>query len=224
MTVNRLTVLAILLLTSIIVTIPSISYAHPGRTDARGGHTCRTNCAKWGVPSNQWHSHGGSSSGSSSSSRSGSTATPSKPKTVTPPKPKVETKTETKTEKIAFETKYEDDSSLKKGKTTVKQEGEDGVITTTYEVTYTDGKETDRKKTGEEVTTKPVDKIVLEGTKVEKKKVKKKEVKESQEEDISDAAVATILLVLCGGAFAMVGLAGFGVYWFTKKKKKTSGK
>ena len=206
------------------IVMPSSLFAHPGRTDAKGGHYCRTNCDKWGVPSNEWHSHGGSSSGASSGSSSGSTATPSKPKTVTPPKPKVETKTETKTEKIAFETKYEDDSTLKKGKTTVNQEGKDGVKTITDEVTYTDGKETDRKKTGEEVTTKPVDKIVLEGTKVEKKKVKKKEAKENQEDDLSDAAVAIILLVLCGGTFAMLGLAGFGVYWFTKKKKKTSGK
>lgn len=23
--------------------------AHPGRTDANGGHYCRTNCAKWGL-------------------------------------------------------------------------------------------------------------------------------------------------------------------------------
>ncbi|MFC4305694.1 MBL fold metallo-hydrolase [Cohnella boryungensis] len=31
--------------------------AHPGRTDAKGGHTCRTNCAKWGLKDGQYHYH-----------------------------------------------------------------------------------------------------------------------------------------------------------------------
>ncbi|RRJ66794.1 copper amine oxidase N-terminal domain-containing protein [Paenibacillus oralis] len=52
--------------------------AHPGRTDANGGHTCRTNCEKWGLEYGEYHYHngGGSSSKSggskSSSSKSGS--------------------------------------------------------------------------------------------------------------------------------------------------------
>jgi hypothetical protein len=33
--------------------------AHPGRTDANGGHTCRTNCASWGLGQGEYHSHGG---------------------------------------------------------------------------------------------------------------------------------------------------------------------
>ena len=42
-------------------------YAHPGRTDSRGCHTCRTNCERWGLSYGQYHCHnGGSSSGSSS--------------------------------------------------------------------------------------------------------------------------------------------------------------
>lgn len=32
-------------------------YAHPGRTDSKGGHTCRTNCAKWGLKNGQYHKH-----------------------------------------------------------------------------------------------------------------------------------------------------------------------
>ena len=32
--------------------------AHPGRTDAKGGHVCNTNCEKWGVEKGKWHSHG----------------------------------------------------------------------------------------------------------------------------------------------------------------------
>lgn len=52
--------------------------AHPGRTDANGGHTCRTNCEKWGLEYGEYHYHngGGSSSKSggdkSNSSKSGS--------------------------------------------------------------------------------------------------------------------------------------------------------
>lgn len=37
--------------------IPSFSSAHPGRTDASGGHTCRTNCAKWGLSEGEYHYH-----------------------------------------------------------------------------------------------------------------------------------------------------------------------
>ena len=33
--------------------------AHPGRTNASGCHTCRTNCSKWGLSTGQYHCHGG---------------------------------------------------------------------------------------------------------------------------------------------------------------------
>lgn len=54
----------------------STSYAHPGRTDANGGHTCRTNCEKWGLEYGEYHDHhgGGKSGGSSGGSSSGTTA------------------------------------------------------------------------------------------------------------------------------------------------------
>ncbi|MEK8126984.1 YHYH domain-containing protein [Paenibacillus filicis] len=60
--------------------------AHPGRTDAKGGHTCRTNCEKWGLKYGEYHYHnGGSSSGSSSSSSSsGSSSSSSKSGSTTP--------------------------------------------------------------------------------------------------------------------------------------------
>lgn len=32
-------------------------FAHPGRTDRRGGHYCRTNCKKWGLNYGQYHYH-----------------------------------------------------------------------------------------------------------------------------------------------------------------------
>jgi hypothetical protein len=55
--------------------------AHPGRTDANGGHTCRTNCEKWGLEYGEYHYHNGGSSDSGGGSSSGSTSTvqPSEP-------------------------------------------------------------------------------------------------------------------------------------------------
>ncbi len=35
------------------------SFAHPGRTDSGGGHTCRTNCTKWGLSYGEYHYHNG---------------------------------------------------------------------------------------------------------------------------------------------------------------------
>lgn len=68
--------------------------AHPGRTDSKGGHTCRTNCAKWGLKQGEYHYHnggsssksssGGSSGSSSSSSGSTSGSSSSKPATTAP--------------------------------------------------------------------------------------------------------------------------------------------
>lgn len=37
--------------------VTSIAYAHPGRTDKNGGHTCKTNCSKWGLKNGQYHYH-----------------------------------------------------------------------------------------------------------------------------------------------------------------------
>lgn len=96
---------------------------------------------------------------SSSSHKIEQTATP------TPsPTPKVEVKTETKDEPVSFETKEEQTNTLSKGKTQVKQEGKDGKKVITFEVTYTDGKETSRKQTKEEVTEQSQTKIILVGT------------------------------------------------------------
>lgn len=36
---------------------PLSTFAHPGRTDAYGCHTCRTNCSKWGLSQNEYHCH-----------------------------------------------------------------------------------------------------------------------------------------------------------------------
>ncbi len=36
---------------------PLSASSHPGNTDAYGCHTCRTNCAKWGLDSGEYHCH-----------------------------------------------------------------------------------------------------------------------------------------------------------------------
>jgi hypothetical protein len=50
-----------------------ITNAHPGRTDASGGHTCRTNCDSWGYGYGEYHYHGG---GTSSGSTGGTYTAP----------------------------------------------------------------------------------------------------------------------------------------------------
>lgn len=41
----------------IILITPSLTFAHPGRTDSSGCHTCRTNCASWGLSTGEYHCH-----------------------------------------------------------------------------------------------------------------------------------------------------------------------
>lgn len=38
---------------------PSMVFAHPGRTDSNGCHTCKTNCPSWGLNYNEYHCHNG---------------------------------------------------------------------------------------------------------------------------------------------------------------------
>ncbi len=37
--------------------VPVAAYAHPGRTDSSGCHTCRTNCSNWGLSTGEYHCH-----------------------------------------------------------------------------------------------------------------------------------------------------------------------
>ncbi|MFG0214952.1 YHYH domain-containing protein [Brevibacillus porteri] len=55
--------------------------AHPGRTDANGGHTCRTNCEKWGLQYGQYHYHNGGGGSSNSQVKKSATPKPSAPRT-----------------------------------------------------------------------------------------------------------------------------------------------
>ena len=59
----------LLLTTSVALLVAPISaYAHPGRTDANGGHTCRTNCEKWGLQYGEYHYHNKPASNSGTTS------------------------------------------------------------------------------------------------------------------------------------------------------------
>lgn len=49
----KLTILAFVLL----FVLPLDVFAHPGRTDAQGCHTCRKNCSSWGLTSGEYHCH-----------------------------------------------------------------------------------------------------------------------------------------------------------------------
>lgn len=55
-----------LIIIMIVVLSPLCVEAHPGRTDSNGCHTCRTNCAKWGLRYGQYHCHGRKNSSTSS--------------------------------------------------------------------------------------------------------------------------------------------------------------
>lgn len=41
----------------VLFVIPFYAEAHPGQTDERGGHTCRTNCKQWGLNYGEYHYH-----------------------------------------------------------------------------------------------------------------------------------------------------------------------
>lgn len=82
-----------------------------------------------------------------------------------PKAPVTEVKEVKVTEKIPFATKNENDATLDRGTTKVKQEGVDGETTIVYEVTTVDGTETKRVEKSRSVTKNAVDKIVLVGTK-----------------------------------------------------------
>jgi hypothetical protein len=80
------------------------------------------------------------------------------------PQPTVTMNTTTSTQSVAFTTKTEDDSSLTKGQTKIIQTGQNGTETLTYNVTYTNGKQTNEALVSTVVTTQPVQEIVEDGT------------------------------------------------------------
>ena len=88
----------------------------------------------------------------------------------------IEYKTETRTETIEFETKEENDSSITKGESVVKQEGVNGEKEVTVKVKYINGEKDSEEIVSEKVTKEPVDKIVANGTKAKSSSSGKKVV------------------------------------------------
>lgn len=78
--------------------------------------------------------------------------------------PEVSTETDTVTETISFETETRENPELPAGTEQVVQEGQNGSVTTTYNVTYENGQEVDRQQAGEPVRQEPVNQIVEVGT------------------------------------------------------------
>ncbi len=70
-----------LIIVMIVILSPLYVEAHPGRTDSNGCHTCRTNCAKWGLSYGQYHCHGKTNSSNSNSNSSSSSNTNKTPTT-----------------------------------------------------------------------------------------------------------------------------------------------
>jgi hypothetical protein len=64
----------LLIVTLLFFVSGGIAEAHPGRTDANGGHTCRTNCESWGRGFGEYHYHGGGGSAAGGSSGDSYTA------------------------------------------------------------------------------------------------------------------------------------------------------
>lgn len=69
-------------------------------------------------------------------------------------------------EVIPFKTIDQDDPNEYRGRDKVKEKGEDGERTKTYEITREDGEEVSRVLTKNEVTKAPKDKVVVHGTKL----------------------------------------------------------
>lgn len=64
-----LIIFSILFANSVLVSSFTV-FAHPGNTDSNGGHTCWTNCEKWGLEYGEYHYHNGEYGNSSPSDHS----------------------------------------------------------------------------------------------------------------------------------------------------------
>jgi hypothetical protein len=82
-----------------------------------------------------------------------------------PAPPKVETKAVTTTEAIPFTSSTIQDDTLAQGTTQTGTSGVNGILTHTFQVTYTDGVETARSAPVDTVTTPAVNEVLVVGTK-----------------------------------------------------------
>lgn len=79
--------------------------------------------------------------------------------------PKIEIKPLSTTESIQYTSSTVNDSSLDQGTNQVRAKGVNGVLTHTYQITYTDGIETSRSVPVDIVTTPAVNEVIATGTK-----------------------------------------------------------
>ena len=79
--------------------------------------------------------------------------------------PKIEVKAMSTTEAIPFTSSTIDDSSLDQGTIQTRTKGVNGLLTHTYQVTYTDGVETSKSTPVDTVTAAAVNEVVVHGTK-----------------------------------------------------------
>ncbi|HAX74005.1 MAG TPA: peptidase M23 [Firmicutes bacterium] len=88
---------------------------------------------------------------------------------VTPLNPIVTIETEKESvsvKEIAYETEYIEDSSMLKGETSVKQEGQTGEFLTRTQTKYVNGEKVESNVLEETQLSEPVNKVVIKGTKV----------------------------------------------------------
>lgn len=104
-------------------------------------------------------------SGLAMSANNSTTTTPQPPQTTATPT--VEIKQETKTEVTPFESQEIKDSTLANGTRTVVTKGVNGEKTITYDIEYTDGKETKRTARPEQIKP-PITQVTKVGTYVRK--------------------------------------------------------
>lgn len=197
-----------LIILIVIFMFPILVSAHPGRTDSKGCHTCRTNCESWGLSYGQYHCHNGS--GSSRNSKSYNTTK----KTTTTRRVYGCTdsnainynsnanmsdgscnyeKIETVSEKIYYNTEIK--GKLTSGKKEVIREGKDGKKEVTIKkIVDEDGNIISSEKINETITEEPVNEIIEYHITTKKVKTKEKEVK--KESNNAPLIVTIILLIL----------------------------
>ncbi len=181
--------------------------AHPGRTDSRGCHTCRTNCANWGLSYGQYHCHNG---GNASSSNSRSYNTTTKATTVrhiygcmdngainynananaSDGTCKYE-KTETITETIYYDTKVEGNNTI--GNKKVIQDGKNGEKQVVVKKIVDErGSEISRETISETISIEPVNEIVTYDIKTTKKLV----INSNEEENSNSMPLIVTIIFL----------------------------
>lgn len=195
-----------LIVSVLLFMIPISVSAHPGGLDASGCHTCRTNCAKYGLTDGQYHCHNGNSNSSRGSSESYNITT----KTTTVKKVYGCTNSsainynsnanvsdgscnfeqiETKKETITYETKVDGDA--KTGYKNVVKEGQNGEKEVTIKKVVNEfGEEISREVISETIIKEPVDEVVVYSDEENKLETK------ADGEEANDDGIILIAIIL----------------------------